>query len=114
MSIALIAAAALTSPLQHFLSWIQATPIATAKTLQARRPYTYAGRRERQTGAAQSRVVATPGSVRSVTAHRPLRVVRILDTGQASSGSGRMLISGRLADVCAELDRLAAREAGRN
>jgi hypothetical protein len=114
MSIALIAAAALTSPLQQFLSWIQPASNATEKALQARRPYTYAGRLERQTGPAQSRIVATPGSVRSMTAHRPLRVVRIVDTGQSSNGTGRMVISGRLADVCAELDRLAAREAGRH
>ena len=42
--------------------------------------------------------------------NRPLRVVRMLDA-QASRGSGgRMVISGRMADVCAELDRLAALE----
>jgi hypothetical protein len=43
-------------------------------------------------------------------AARPLRVVRTLDTGQPSH-PGRMIISGRMADVCAELDRLAASEA---
>ena len=41
----------------------------------------------------------------------PLRVVRILDAGLAPQGPGRMVISGRMADVCAELDRLASREA---
>ncbi|NML45664.1 hypothetical protein HHL11_18090 [Ramlibacter sp. G-1-2-2] len=39
---------------------------------------------------------------------KPLRVVRVLDAG---TGSGRLVISGRMADVCAELDRLAAQEA---
>ena len=39
---------------------------------------------------------------------RPLRVVRILEAGQSSTQVGRMVISGRMADVCAELDRLAA------
>jgi hypothetical protein len=45
----------------------------------------------------------------------PLRVIRVRDTdNQTSSASnapkmaGRMVISGRMADVCAELDRLAA------
>ena len=38
-------------------------------------------------------------------ARRPLRVVH--------SAQGRMVISGRLADVCAELDRLAALEMDR-
>ena len=40
-----------------------------------------------------------------------LRVMRVLEAGQARACVGRMVISGRMADVCAELDRLAAREA---
>ena len=42
---------------------------------------------------------------------RPLRVLRVVDAGHAASTAGRMVISGRMADVCAELDRLAALEA---
>ncbi|MBX9816655.1 MAG: hypothetical protein K2X79_01440 [Burkholderiaceae bacterium] len=42
---------------------------------------------------------------------KPLRVVRVLESGQSRSEVGRMVISGRMADVCAELDRLAACEA---
>ena len=42
---------------------------------------------------------------------KPLRVVRVLESGQPRSDVGRMVISGRMADVCAELDRLAACEA---
>ena len=41
----------------------------------------------------------------------PLRVVRVLDAETQRSGAGRIRISGCMADVCAELDRLAAREA---
>lgn len=41
---------------------------------------------------------------------RPLRVLRVLDGPQERSAAGRMVISGRFADVCAELDRLAAQE----
>lgn len=48
---------------------------------------------------------------RTLPAARPLRVVRVVERGQARSEVGRMVISGRMADVCAELDRLAAREA---
>lgn len=46
-------------------------------------------------------------------ARRPLRVVRVLDPGKprSSHAGPRMVISGRMADVCAELDRLAAAEA---
>lgn len=41
----------------------------------------------------------------------PLRVLRITDS-QAQPGTlGRLVMSGRMGDVCAELDRLAALEA---
>ena len=40
----------------------------------------------------------------------PLRVLRVMEAGQAPAQVGRMRISGRMADVCAELDRLAACE----
>lgn len=43
---------------------------------------------------------------------RPLRVVQVREAGQSSNCVGRMVISGSMAAVCAELDRLAAREAG--
>jgi len=46
----------------------------------------------------------------SAGALRPLRVLRMLEAGQTSSQIGRLVISGRMADVCAELDRLAAFE----
>ena len=42
---------------------------------------------------------------------KPLRVVRVLEPSAPRSTAGRMVISGRLADVCAELERLAALEA---
>jgi hypothetical protein len=38
-----------------------------------------------------------------------LRVVRVVD-GMGQQRSNRVVISGRMADVCAELDRLAALE----
>ena len=53
--------------------------------------------------------VAWPAS-RRPGAGRPLRVLRVVDAGYAPSSAGRMVISGRMADVCAELDRLAALE----
>ena len=42
---------------------------------------------------------------------RPLRVVRTVDAHQTGRRTGRVVLSGRLVDVCAELDRLAALEA---
>ena len=44
-------------------------------------------------------------------ANLPLRVVRVMDSDRASACGERMMISGRMADVCAELDRMAEREA---
>jgi hypothetical protein len=41
---------------------------------------------------------------------RPVRVLQVLDVGQSPHHVGRLRISGRMADVCAELDRLVARE----
>lgn len=40
----------------------------------------------------------------------PVRVIRMSEQGVRRGQAGRMVISGRLADVCAELDRLAERE----
>lgn len=51
---------------------------------------------------------------RTAPAARPLRVVRVVERGQSRTDVGRMVISGRMADVCAELDRLVAREAAEN
>ncbi|HYP71780.1 MAG TPA: hypothetical protein VEP93_12915 [Variovorax sp.] len=42
-------------------------------------------------------------------ATRPLRVVRVVDP-RSTRNASRVVISGRMADVCAELDRLAALE----
>ncbi len=48
----------------------------------------------------------TPAATR-----RPVRVLRVIETPPTTASAGRMRISGRMADVCAELDRLAALEA---
>ena len=69
------------------------------------------------------KAAGTPeSSLQPATHHRPhralpkrrtpaLRVLRVLDAHPGVRHSGRMVISGRMADVCAELDRLAAMEA---
>jgi hypothetical protein len=45
---------------------------------------------------------------------KPLRVVRIAEDGaNPSNGAGRMIMSGRMADICAELDRLVHLEASK-
>ncbi|MBJ2159110.1 hypothetical protein [Variovorax sp. IB41] len=60
--------------------------------------------------ACTARTAGAPAPTTTATAPaRPLRVVRVID-GKSQDRS-RMVISGRMADVCAELDRLAALEA---
>ena len=54
--------------------------------------------------------VAWPPVRRPPGLRQPLRVLRVVDACHAPSSAGRMVISGRMADVCAELDRLAALE----
>jgi hypothetical protein len=50
-------------------------------------------------------------TVAKAASPRRLKVVREFEAGISSSCAGRMVISGRMADVCAELDRMAQREA---
>jgi hypothetical protein len=46
---------------------------------------------------------------------KPLRVVRIAEDGANSPyNAGRMVMSGRMADICAELDRLVHLEANKS
>lgn len=55
-----------------------------------------------------------PGNtVRAGCRATPLRVVRESDTALDAECAGRMVISGRMADICAELDRMELR-AGAN
>lgn len=51
-------------------------------------------------------------SVTQSPAPSRLKIVREFDPGVGSSCAGRMVISGRMADVCAELDRMAQLEHG--
>ncbi len=51
-----------------------------------------------------------PPGARLISQQRPLRVLRVVDPGDSRNAIGRIVISGRMADVCAELDRLALRE----
>lgn len=67
---------------------------------------------------AQSHGHAAPSGTRATdeqcanSAGRPqaLRVLRLVEAGQAPGIAGRLRLSGRLADVCAELDRMALAE----
>ena len=49
-------------------------------------------------------------TVVKASSQRRLKVVREFDAGISPSCAGRMVISGRMADVCAELDRMTQKE----
>jgi len=104
MAIALFSAPNLFTSLHALLGWL-----APPRSLRASRP---ARRVARPLATAPSR----SGNGLAVRADaseaaKPLRVVRVFDPSAPRAGAGRMVISGRMADVCAELDRLAALEA---
>ena len=62
---------------------------------------------------AQIIVKQAPALGVAATSTRPIRrlkIVREFEPGMGRSQSGRMVISGRMSDVCAELDRIAQKE----
>jgi hypothetical protein len=63
--------------------------------------------------AVRSSTCAQPSLGKNLVVQRQpsLRVVHVHESGQSAAAAGRMLISDRMADVCAELDRLVAMEA---
>ena len=102
MGIALLTLADLFMPLQSLASRFM-------PALPARRAHRDAGLRY---VAVRPACAARPAATVAAPAGRPLRVVRVQDghcVGRAAAG--RVVISGRMADVCAELERLAALEA---
>jgi hypothetical protein len=99
MATAFLPFANLFASLQAFVHWLAggAVPTPAQPTREPARPQQPA------------RVTRRPMSVPRPP--KALRVVRVMEPYAARSTAGRMVISGRLADVCAELDRLAALEA---
>ena len=109
MNFALFEPTGVLAPLQGLMNWL--TP-----------PLTVNGTKPTRVGAAETsfkfdhpaQEICLPSydskqAMRS-SAQRPLRIVRILEADHAPANVGRMVISGRMSDVCAELDRLAAKE----
>lgn len=110
MSIALFAVPGVLAPLQGLWRWFMPA------TTQVRSAHAGTDKRAREVAthsvAGNARYArAEPQNPSRTSVARPLRILRVLEAGQAPANVGRMVISGRMADVCAELDRLAAREA---
>jgi hypothetical protein len=108
MGITMSTASALFEPLNALLAWLlrPIEPAPAIKTVAA------CPRAVRAGGQNHAQRPAVRPAVRSVALpSRPLRVLRVVDGPKPATGAGRMVISGRMADVCAELDRLAELEA---
>jgi len=104
----LLNAPKVSATLYRFADWLQGRQAPVRQTVQTR------------TEICQIRVMPLRPSPKALAPlataerappnQRPLRVLRIVDNQNRSAG-GRMVISGRMADVCAELDRMAGKEA---
>lgn len=101
----LYATVSLFAPLHTLLRRLAALPVTIGL-----RPAS-ASARNASRSAAPGFNAARSGNSASLRANRPLRVLRVMDARGPGAHNGRMVISGRMADVCAELDRLAALEA---
>ena len=106
MGITLSGLERVSAPVQALLGWL-----TRASAVRGRTPASVPG--SVRLAAPRSYPRRCPAPVKScgVMTRRPLRVVRIVEACPPPAGAGRMIISGRMADVCAELERLAALEA---
>ena len=109
----------LLAPLQALVAWwapAQTPASAVSSMLPAHRRFAANDASATKTIAVCAQPAWAAGSkhcahVSRAAAPRRLRVVREFEPGISPSCAGRMVISGRMADVCAELDRMAQREA---
>lgn len=109
MNISHLAAPRVLAPLHGLWRWIAHAPLsqttATVTDLASHPAFTAS-----QPLNAKSALSQTPAALTTLAARKPLRIIRVLDHDHTPAHVGRMVISGRMADVCAELDRLADRE----
>jgi hypothetical protein len=94
------------APLRHLLQWLLPCADVGNSVQTATSP-----NRNFAPVLVASRAITARATARFEPKNKPLRIVRVIETGQPRAAVGRMVISGRMADVCAELDRLAACEA---
>jgi hypothetical protein len=111
--------AGLWAPLHGFLSWFITSPAklqpSTERLTQHRTGNSMAGitRRAQQRPALGSKPLtcfqARNHALQSQAPSR-LRVLREFEPGASPACAGRMVISGRMADVCAELERMSQKQ----
>lgn len=112
MGITFFSFGSLLAPLQQLAAWmVRAGPLRPGRRAHAAGPVAPGGL-NCTSGRAH---FSWPASTFTTLPSRrpPLRVVRVVEACSAPASAGRMVISGRMADVCAELDRLAALESQR-
>jgi hypothetical protein len=98
------------TPLKALWRWLVATPDQSQQVLGSAFKSTVSS--HRRTNSLRSHTLrAQPSPAAHTVGSRPIRMVRVMEAGQTSAQVGRMVISGRMADVCAELDRMVAHEA---
>lgn len=105
-----IALFSFSSVLAQMSTWVNKTPAKAPCS----RPALRIQRRVTPQAGARNTVIGGSIGLRFSDNHptpKPLRVVRLSEAGSTTQGTGLLRISGRMADVCAELDRLAAKEA---
>ncbi len=104
----------LLAPMQALAAWFVPTQAASG-------PFAVPARTRRASHqlAVPFRAGGTPSRRHPAAAHAPaaktsgtsrLKVVREFDAAVGPACAGRMVISGRMSDVCAELERMAQRE----
>ena len=104
---------AIRTPLKAFWNWLTEAPVPPQTSRVGVRPPTSKASRPLTVHPAprcHHGLTDLPAAVARRAAPRPLRTVRVMEAGQAPGQVGRMVMSGRMADVCAELDRLVACE----
>lgn len=125
MGIASLTLSAFSHPLHALTRWLQPVAMhgghymaaaARPRTCKAPLPAAPAAARmprdEAALAATGNRLPNPPLAADTLCSHtQARRVVRVLRTATQGTDAGRLVISGRMADVCAELDRMAAREA---
>lgn len=104
----LINAPKVSATLYRFADWLQGRQAPASQTVQTRTQACHI--RVMPLRPSPTALAPLVAADRAPANQRPLRVLRVVDNQNRSAG-GRMVISGRMADVCAELDRMAGKEA---
>lgn len=122
MNTAIFDTPSLFAPLQGLLRWLlPATPSARTVTPAYACAYSTGYAVARPASLPASSVLRnnrfklqSPRTRAAKPVRKPLRIVRLVEADNAPAHVGRMVMSGRMADVCAELDRMTACESTRH